>query len=362
MNASELFAEKIISKVNKILSCEDESIDCEYLITIIGNFILKNVNIIADCNLIKTLDIYLLSNIGELGKSLLLSSGDNSELLKINLNPYFPTIISMYKDKIEPLSRIVSKYANCSSHLEASYLTYSLIMTCAKTFLGLHGNNQFDKYFSDINSLSIDEAVTIYCQKCDNPVGLEAAFSYYLMYNNKFHNLNYLQVSPMIQSKIDIALKENEIEELEYSLLHDMDVSLRNKNIQDFSFEDYTIKHTDIMDGTQFESFISDLFTHLGYCCEFTKATGDQGIDIIARKDNSSIGIQTKCYSNTVGNKAVQEAVAGKSFYNLDRIMVVTNNYFTSSANELAQANNVLLWNRNDIENRLKQIKELKIL
>ena len=40
------------------------------------------------------------------------------------------------------------------------------------------------------------------------------------------------------------------------------------------------------------------------------------------------------------------EAVAGSRFYNANQCMVITNSAFTKTAIELARANNVILWDR----------------
>lgn len=37
-----------------------------------------------------------------------------------------------------------------------------------------------------------------------------------------------------------------------------------------------------------------------------TPATGDQGADLIAKKDGRTIIVQAKCYQSTVGNKAAK--------------------------------------------------------
>lgn len=101
----------------------------------------------------------------------------------------------------------------------------------------------------------------------------------------------------------------------------------------------YTIDDVDLMNGNEFEHFICELFNKMGYKSNVTKQSGDQGLDVIAVKNGKRIGIQAKCYSYTVGNSAVQEVVAGKNFYHCDKVLVITNNYFTSSAKELAQVN-----------------------
>ena len=74
------------------------------------------------------------------------------------------------------------------------------------------------------------------------------------------------------------------------------------------------------------------------------------GADVIAHKDNIKYVIQAKFYNGSVGNKAVQEVVASIGMYNADKGIVVTNSTFTSSAVELAQANNIELIDGEKIE------------
>ena len=107
-----------------------------------------------------------------------------------------------------------------------------------------------------------------------------------------------------------------------------------------------SIVDIDLMSGVQFEEFLCGYFNEQGYQCSITKASGDQGVDLIAKKGDIIIAIQAKCYSGTVGNHAVMEAVAGMKYYNANRCMVITNSTFSKSAIELAKANGVILWDR----------------
>ncbi|MBR1382317.1 MAG: restriction endonuclease [Ruminococcus sp.] len=99
--------------------------------------------------------------------------------------------------------------------------------------------------------------------------------------------------------------------------------------------------------GLDFELFTVDILKKNGFEeAKATQSSGDYGIDVIAKKDGISYAIQCKCYSKPVGNKAVQEAYSGKSFYDCMIAVVFTNNYFTKAAKETAQRTNVLLWDR----------------
>lgn len=114
----------------------------------------------------------------------------------------------------------------------------------------------------------------------------------------------------------------------------------------------------DNMDGHQFEFFCADLLRKNGFeNVTVTQGSGDQGIDIIAFKDYIKYGIQCKCYYSDIGNKAVQEVFAGKTFYQCHVGVVLTNRYFTKAAVELAQHNGVVLWNRDKL---LRMIEKKK--
>ena len=107
----------------------------------------------------------------------------------------------------------------------------------------------------------------------------------------------------------------------------------------------------DAMEGHDFEYYCADLLKKDGYCnVEVTQGSGDQGIDILAEKNGIKFGIQCKCYSGNIGNSAVQQAFAGKTFYHCHIAAVLTNRYFTSSAKQLAEQNQVLLWDRDELK------------
>lgn len=102
-------------------------------------------------------------------------------------------------------------------------------------------------------------------------------------------------------------------------------------------------------DGHAFEAWVAESLEGFGWTAQVTKGGGDQGLDVIAEKSGRKIGLQCKLYSNAVGNKAVQEAHAGKAFYALDEVGVMTNAEFTRSATDLAQVTGVFLLSHRDI-------------
>ena len=130
-------------------------------------------------------------------------------------------------------------------------------------------------------------------------------------------------------------------------------INIMNKDEEDEN--SITIDDIDLMSGEQFEDFVVDLFKAMKYKTTHTKLSGDQGIDVIAEKGNSKVAIQAKCYTGTVGNHAIMEAVAGAKHYGATKCMVVTNSTFTKSSKELAESNNVVLWDRKILKEKINQ-------
>lgn len=153
----------------------------------------------------------------------------------------------------------------------------------------------------------------------------------------------------------DCWVKKYNLISEEQKKITSMDFKQRLKTKQIRKITQYTINDIDLMNGFEFEEFVSLLFRRMGYSTQMTQKSGDQGIDVIAVRNRVRIGIQAKCYSNSVGNAAIQEATAGKKFYDCDKVLVITNNYFTSAAIELADSNGVVLWNRDFLKEKIKE-------
>lgn len=115
-------------------------------------------------------------------------------------------------------------------------------------------------------------------------------------------------------------------------------------------------KDLDQMEGHDFEYFCAGLLEKRGYKdVEVTSGSRDYGVDILAQKEGISFAIQCKCYSAPVGVKAVQEAYAGRDYYDCMVGVVLTNQYFTAPAVEAAKKLKILLWDRTYLESMMEE-------
>lgn len=121
------------------------------------------------------------------------------------------------------------------------------------------------------------------------------------------------------------------------------------------------IEDIDTMDGEEFEKYLEALFGKLGYRVKRTRYVGDYGADLVVSKKGVKTVVQAKRYKNKVGISAVQEAVAAKGYYRCKKALVVSNNYYTKAAIELAQCNDVELWDRDQLMKAIRKHKNKKV-
>ena len=118
----------------------------------------------------------------------------------------------------------------------------------------------------------------------------------------------------------------------------------------------YADDELDEMEGLDFEYYCAELLRNRGFIeVEVTKSSGDYGIDILAEKEGVTYAIQCKRYNGPVGVKAVQEAYAGRDFYDSMVGCVLTNQYFTQPAVDAAQKLKILLWDRDYLEEMIEE-------
>lgn len=118
----------------------------------------------------------------------------------------------------------------------------------------------------------------------------------------------------------------------------------------------YDIRSLDEIEGHEFERYCAELLKKRGFEeVSVTKGSGDYGVDVLAEKDGVTYAIQCKAYTTPVGVKAVQEAYAGREYY--DRMVgaVLTNQYFTKPAVEAAKKLKILLWDRGYLDSMIEE-------
>ena len=112
----------------------------------------------------------------------------------------------------------------------------------------------------------------------------------------------------------------------------------------------------DEMEGLEFEYFCAELLEKRGFIdVEVTRASGDYGVDILAEKEGITFAIQCKCHHSPIGIKAIQEAYAGRDYYDRMVGVVMTNQYFTSSAVKAAKKLKILMWDRGYLDSMMEE-------
>lgn len=153
----------------------------------------------------------------------------------------------------------------------------------------------------------------------------------------------------------DIAKNRKSFDDETYSFALDLQERLR-KQVETLTYETpltsspgapSPMSLVDGMSGVEFEQWCAELLERNGFHeVKRCGGAGDQGVDIVATKDEVRYAIQCKCYATDLGNTPVQEVYAGKQYYRCQVGVVMTNRHFTKGAVNLAAATGVLLWDR----------------
>ena len=122
----------------------------------------------------------------------------------------------------------------------------------------------------------------------------------------------------------------------------------------------HALEDLDQLSGAEFEQWVTAVLDDAGIPAVNIRDQGDFGVDVVATVDGTRIGIQVKRYSSSVGNDAVQQALAGSGYHRCTLAAVVTQSTFTRAAREQASRARVpvLLVDRDGIPELAQRLRE----
>ena len=159
------------------------------------------------------------------------------------------------------------------------------------------------------------------------------------------YGFDYNKMKIFIKTLKEKGLDIKDLNILRKILKHYINIKEEALIVGGFKIKQYKLS---ALSGEEFEILLIKLFESMGYVVKHLGGVGDQGGDLILSKDNQRILIQAKCYNNySIGNNAVQQAVAAKKHYDCDRLVVIGTSSYTREAIQLAKSNDVqLIWKK----------------
>lgn len=136
----------------------------------------------------------------------------------------------------------------------------------------------------------------------------------------------------------------------------------RYKKAIEKKYRGMRIANIDAMSGVEFEQYLKRVITHKGYTVSTTRVSGDLGVDLVASSGNGNrFAIQVKRYNKKVPRNAVSDAVAGMHHYGCNRAMVITNNYFSPGAIQLAKSTGCILIDRDTLATWINEYQNVNV-
>ena len=103
------------------------------------------------------------------------------------------------------------------------------------------------------------------------------------------------------------------------------------------------------LSGLEFELEMANLYARLGYRVESTPTSGDQGIDLVLRKDGRTTVVQCKSHKSPVGPAVVRELFGSMVASGANGAILACTGGFTKGAVEFAQGRPITLVSAEDI-------------
>ena len=213
------------------------------------------------------------------------------------------------------------------------------------------GQDEFSVWCRAIKQIGNSDSIPAIFENCISLLGekyvtLDSLSAFFINYGYEILKMN-MTSDEVIQGFISDGSIHFALKFVSASLIEENE---KEKPADVLKLESDKIEDFDNMEGHDFEYFCAELLKKNGFWnVAVTNGSGDQGVDIIAEKEGIRYGIQCKCYSSDIGNRAVQEVYAGRTFYKCHVGIVLTNRYFTNSAKKLAQSNGIILWDRDKL-------------
>ena len=361
LDSSKLYEKKKKKLLIELNNSVKQLQENEMLIKIISNFFrqtsLENIEFYAvpkdnNDNLIYTLeDIeYLQNKISHIKYTLISALRQEKNKMKYELSEFdtgqkCEKLLDAFESEDDNLQEVEYLYKSLVNQYilkETDQTAFYFLLSEEQRLYRISEYNRLCEEYNILDSDSqnniVEKLFTIDVNK--NEIIKFVALSDFVKHIDKVYSLCVINSKKIVNQQIDIIKQKMYVNKLL--------AGQRKINV--------SLNDIDVMSGYEFENFIAQIFNKLGYETKVTKSSGDQGIDIVASKNDSIIAIQAKCYSGVVGNHAIMEAVGGMKYYHADKCMVITNRTFTKSAIELAKVNKVELWDRQILKEKIAML------
>lgn len=103
------------------------------------------------------------------------------------------------------------------------------------------------------------------------------------------------------------------------------------------------VDHWMSLGGREFEWELATLYRYLGYDVEATPATGDQGIDLVLRKDGKTTIVQCKSHQKPVGPAVVRELFGSMVAFRADNAILACTGGFTQGVKDFVRGKPITL-------------------
>lgn len=115
------------------------------------------------------------------------------------------------------------------------------------------------------------------------------------------------------------------------------------------------IRQIDDGDIEMFEQYLKALLRPAGFRIEKSVPAGLDATDLVISKDGKKAVLLLRKFKERVGERPLHATLLAGEQHGYAKIVLITNNFYTTKAEALARSNKVLLWNRRNLIKALSE-------
>ncbi|MFO7882262.1 MAG: restriction endonuclease [Kosmotogaceae bacterium] len=120
------------------------------------------------------------------------------------------------------------------------------------------------------------------------------------------------------------------------------------------------LKEVRKMSRKEFINFVNFHFMRLGYTTEKTRQAVETSADFIIKKNNIKTAVLVVKSDKKIGVRIVEGVLGAYRYLDCSRSIVVTDSFFSDEVKELAEENNIELWDKNKLASSIIAVKKGK--
>lgn len=263
-----------------------------------------------------------------------------------------------YENELIQISKLIAPILKLQGEKFSLYFTLALIKQLSIEYYSELFQQKYGALFNGFELANVKEAIYQYSilpslNTEKNSLDL-AMFTYFLMHHNAFTNQDFYQNLEYVFKELQNQTKIQQEKIFQKHLFISKDELL--KEIEEIEII------SEMKTKDRFEIFVLELLQKLDY--KNVQRPINKFLDYIVFINNHQLGLNIiyQQDESILSQKHLNHLVAGLKYHQIDKGMIITNSTFTEETKNLANKQNIIIWDKNILKQKALTVKRYQNL